>query len=93
VPHGGQKARSKATQMTPTPWERSWQPIETAPKDGTRILLWDTDEVVIAKWDDISTGGAKGWQIAVVNMHSNLNYYEAAYNPTHWMPLPEPPYD
>ena len=27
-----------------------WQPIETAPKDGTRILLWDTDEAVIAKW-------------------------------------------
>jgi hypothetical protein len=49
--------------------------------------------VVIAKWDDISMGGAKGWQIAVVNMNSNLNYYEAAYNPTHWMPLPEPPYD
>ena len=68
-----------------------WQPIETAPKDGTRILLWDTDEVVIAKWDDISMGGAEGWQIAVVNMLSGLKHYEAAFNPTHWMPLPEPP--
>ena len=58
-----------------------WQPIETAPKDGTRILLWDTDEVVIAE----------GWQIAVVNMLSGLKHYEAAFNPTHWMPLPEPP--
>jgi hypothetical protein len=70
-----------------------WQPIETAPKDGTRILLWDTDEVVIAKWDDISMGGAEGWQITVVNMLSGLKHYEAAFNPTHWMPLPEPPRD
>jgi hypothetical protein len=68
-----------------------WQPIETAPKDGTRILLWDTDEAVIAKWDDISMGGAKGWQVAVVNMIGDVNYYDAAFNPTHWMPLPEPP--
>jgi hypothetical protein len=68
-----------------------WQPIETAPKDGTRILLWDTDEAVIAKWGEISMGGAEGWQIAVVNMVGDVNYYEAAFNPTHWMPLPEPP--
>jgi hypothetical protein len=68
-----------------------WQPIETAPKDGTRILLWDTDEAVVAKWDDISMGGAKGWQIAVVKLIGDVNYYEATFNPTHWMPLPEPP--
>src|SRR5262249_57189843 len=55
-----------------------WQPIETAPKDGTRILLWDTDEVVIGKWDDISMGGAEGWQIAVVNMLSGLKHYEGS---------------
>jgi hypothetical protein len=27
----------------------------------------------------------------VVNMLSGLKHYEAAFNPTHWMPLPEPP--
>jgi hypothetical protein len=26
-----------------------------------------------------------------VNMIGDVNYYEATFNPTHWMPLPEPP--
>jgi hypothetical protein len=29
----------------------------------------------------------------LVNMIGDVNYYEATFNPTHWMPLPEPPRD
>jgi hypothetical protein len=31
--------------------EREWQPIETAPRDGTRVLLWDGGpEAYIGYW-------------------------------------------
>ena len=57
-----------------------WQPIETAPKDGTRILAWhwhwSKQEEVIARWSDDQ------WQNA---------WSELTIHPTHWMPLPEPP--
>lgn len=57
-----------------------WQNIETAPKDGTRILviggLWDKVEIALADgewWSMRRKQGASG-------------------PPTHWMPLPPPPY-
>ena len=57
-----------------------WQPIETAPKDGTRILV---------SW----TFG--GWNIARCLTPSGrwMTQYDRplAVQPTHWMPLPEPP--
>ena len=78
---------------------RDWQPIETAPKDGTCILIaggiydWDSSwgetlpfsGVTIASWNDIRTG--KPWQGENCGGHDE--YYR--YAPTHWMPLPEPP--
>tara|TARA_R110002051_G_scaffold245048_1_gene304845 strand:+ start:180 stop:374 length:195 start_codon:yes stop_codon:yes gene_type:complete len=56
-----------------------WQPIETAPKNETRILLAGEGFVCECRWyhDD--------WQDPVYNEWS----FEAI--PTHWMPLPEPP--
>lgn len=55
----------------------TWQPIGTAPKDGTDVLVWDFDAYAIASWC-VSRGV---WVRADG---------EDAY-PTHWAPLPEPP--
>ncbi len=73
-----------------------WQPIETAPRDGTRLLLWAAwnDEPVIASWCVSRApysfeGWSTGWQTA-----GNYDVgYEALMGVTHWMPLPAPPGD
>lgn len=52
-----------------------WEPIETAPKDGRDILVWDGDSVSLAAWDN-------GWWVLVEYTLSGV---------THWMPLPSPP--
>ena len=54
-----------------------WQPIETAPKDGTRVLIFSVDEVVVAHYEG--------------DMWCENEYDNLWHNPTHWMPLPEPP--
>lgn len=54
-----------------------WQPISTAPKDGTFILAFD-GEVRVMIW---SLFFRRGW------ISGNADERE----PTHWMPLPEPP--
>jgi hypothetical protein len=55
-----------------------WQPISTAPKDGTNILIFEADEgtVRISRWrdDTIPTGWAGSDRA-----------------PSHWLPLPDPP--
>lgn len=53
-----------------------WQPIETAPRDGTWILVYVNGTVTnaffyLGHWDD--------------------GDYFSRMEPTHWMPLPEPP--
>ncbi len=60
-----------------------WQPISTAPKDGTRILVcrpkgFSVNRVGVDMF--MECGGRKSW------IHSEDNF-----QPTHWMPLPEPP--
>jgi hypothetical protein len=67
-----------------------WQPIETAPKDGTHIILFwpyvtDEGHVTSGYWYLPGEGEIAGW-------HSwDVNGY--ATPPTHWMPLPAPPLD
>lgn len=64
-----------------------WMPIETAPKDGTEILLG---------WFDPMQGHSKDvctWNIISdrwFNGQGPLSRHHA-YQPTHWIPLPEPP--
>jgi hypothetical protein len=73
-----------------------WQPIETTwpPRDGTRILLTDGDNVFVGYWTgSCEFGGDRdpvpGWQI--FKCDEDYWYSYGAENATHWMPLPEPP--
>lgn len=63
-----------------------WQPIGTAPRDGTRILGTDGIDVYEMFWvqvtdDELEKGWVDGWFDVGTFPHS----------PTYWMPLPEPP--
>jgi len=74
VYHIASEALQQAEAQT---WPEGWQPIETAPKDGTTILGWDTIEHVLLFWHD----GA--WRENALA--------DNPIPPTHWMPLPAPP--
>lgn len=76
-----------------------WQPIETAPRDGTPVLLWgvvageisgQTDKMEFAgegEWvEDSQYNADEDWWLL-----SGGDYYSSWCKPTHWMPSPEPP--
>lgn len=79
---------------------QQWQPIETAPKDGTKILGWNQQlgqrETFMDKYTDGSPGYKKhkesggpidiGWY-----WFDPIHNWASTWKPTHWMPLPEPP--
>ena len=58
----------------------SWQPMETAPKDGTTVDLWSIDTRLPDAWFEDGK-----WKVG-----GELGDYVVP-NPTHWMPLPAPP--
>lgn len=72
-----------------------WLPIETAPRDGTSILLWAPrhgEERIIGFWavsakDFNFEGWTTGWETA--------GGYDIGYDPvsdpSHWQPLPDEP--
>jgi hypothetical protein len=63
-----------------------WQPIETAPKDGTEILAYsprDYAGIFKTAWRPTD---CPGWG----SIDSCCAYY-VDMEATHWMPLPEPP--
>lgn len=63
--------------------KRAWQPIETAPKEGGIFLLWEPGGVPYIGYESIQS---KQWTEC-----SNSYHPLRVCNPTHWMPLPEPP--
>ena len=56
-----------------------WQPIATAPKDGTRFLAWEAGTQRSA----IIWRRSAGWDTDA--------FYMDPVAFTHWMPLPPPP--
>lgn len=59
--------------------EREWQPIETAPRDGTRFLFTNGRIMSTGFYINGHTFAADSWQ------------GERNTVPSHWMPLPNPP--
>lgn len=64
-----------------------WQPIETAPRDGTDIWVYSSDGQFQANWDE----EFQYWR--PVHLPSNGCGCCGSDNdpPTHWMHLPTPP--
>lgn len=68
----------------------TWQPIDTAPKDGTKVLLGrfvlncpegKNGRMAVDFWHTVNPHGYEGWG------KFNTRYWPA----THWQPLPTPP--
>lgn len=60
-----------------------WQPIQTAPKDGTEILAGQAGTRKV---------GVIVWNIEIERWSAPAEHWdEPSWLPTHWMPLPEPP--
>jgi Protein of unknown function (DUF551) len=71
-----------------------WQPIETAPKDGSAILLYSPKHgTVEGGWDQVDGGGHPENGPSIYWWASRYVVFEdGPYDaPTHWMPLPAPP--
>lgn len=62
-----------------------WQPIETAPKDGSFILLLTPYGIIQGHWNDDC------WNQNVCDSTYEMACAVISADPTHWMPLPEPP--
>lgn len=93
------------TEISAAPALFGWQPIETAPRDGTFVMLHvphgqiETGPVTIGgywKADERDPNGRfrKGeWAKANFSgwLGCDADYRESWCEPTHWMPLPEAP--
>ena len=64
-----------------------WQPIETAPKDGTKILLLFDDIAVEGSFMPKTTFTGESWDTTI----GCCDCFCLSPTPTHWMPLPPPP--
>jgi len=65
----------------------SWQPIKTAPKDGTRIIIFSERRGAReARFYRENEEGAE-WFDVIVGGGPVTHFYDA----THWMPLPQEP--
>lgn len=71
---------------------REWLPIESAPKDGTRIILGSAEGAWMAEYKPVYVSGYRPddpWFSVMLNREHMGRFPKA--KPTHWMPLPPPP--
>jgi hypothetical protein len=72
-----------------------WRPIESAPKDGGRVMLTgERGWIVLASWSEDAAfpecEHRPGWQVSECDDCWYSRSLEPA-EPTHWMPLPSAP--
>jgi hypothetical protein len=73
-----------------------WQPIETAPKDGTPIIGLTPKNgyfggVIGVEWNKRKSRMFDGVKIRVGGFWARSCRTQIVECPTHWMPLPKPP--
>lgn len=80
-----------------------WQPIETAPKDGTNIIAWVTRATWDVGEDVMSMRETRRPFVCAVYWDKRSNFGDGAWRvsedfdlmveaeATHWTPLPDPP--
>jgi hypothetical protein len=68
----------------------SWVLIETAPKDGTQILITDGEQIEVGHWGTVlcTISTRCGWIYGPGDIYSS---YDEMETPTHWTPLPSLP--
>lgn len=66
--------------------DAEWQPIDTAPKDGTSILIYTGEGIVEASYQ------YGNWEQApCYATYEGCGGVALSCKPTHWKPLPQPP--
>lgn len=71
--------------------ETDWKPIETAPKDGTYVLLGNEGGTWVGEYAEVYQSGyrpANPWSPVMLNVRHMKG---DSLVPTHWMPLPSAP--
>ena len=78
---------------TPSPEGQTWQPIETAPKDGTRIDLWAKSWLPAFDRFEFRRFADCYWSKGdtMCNVKAAWTGLDREWHPTHWSPLPSPP--
>lgn len=80
-----------------------WQPIDTAPKDGTEIILRRGERITSGAWIEWSKSAAEhhsttGEYLGQIEYDSGASWasWDGGFTeeepPTHWQLLPAPPY-
>lgn len=91
---GHQQERDGETEYIRADLVPQWQPIETAPKDGTNVDLWGVNHL---NWNksgeritNISWGIVSDW---LGREREDWQHGRGEdFEPTHWMPQPTPPH-
>ena len=72
---------------------KEWQPIETAPTDGRKIIVYggyfDTNDQSFGM--RVDPDGCEVFTSKVGRFFLDDTTLDEIRNATHWMPLPEPP--
>ena len=65
----------------------NWLPIDTAPRDGSKIILWWAGASRIGHYVNNSRTSVpwSGWRVP------SMEFWPRSQDPTHWMPMPEGP--
>lgn len=82
----------------------SWQPIETAPRDGTEVVCWrngwqhptflcyrENSRISAGRKRGLSCGNMVDAYFGDPNELDDYDLADPANAPTHWFPLPQPP--